>query len=360
MRDHLCSFCLFAIFLAAWGPALRPLAAQEKRAPGTKAAATIGGATISEEELNRAAAADLEKLDMQKLQFEANYIRSRHQILENTLKRLVEEKLLDAEAARRGISTKDLLTKEVDQKLKEPTPEEVNQFYESNKDRIRSPKEQVAGQIQQFLKQQNYSGIREEFIERLKKDRQVTLSLEPLRTDVAVAGHPSRGPEQASVTIVEFSEFQCPFCKSFAATLDRVMKEFASDARLVFRQFPLAEIHPMAEKAGEASLCAQEQGKFWQLHDLMFKDQANLKVEDLKTKAAGLGLDRAAFNACLDSGKYAQRIQQDMREGAVAGASGVPSAFINGRFLNGARPYEEVAAIIKEELQKKAVGSAKR
>ncbi|HYK87999.1 MAG TPA: thioredoxin domain-containing protein [Acidobacteriota bacterium] len=343
---------LFVILSAALG--LSPQAPGQERSPaGPRTVASVDGTAISEEELNKAAAADLEKLDVQKLQFEANFIRNRQQILENTLKRLVEERLLDAEAARQGTNRKDLLAKEVDQKLKDPTPEEVSAFYESNKDRIRAPKEQVAVQIQQYLKQQNYTKIREELIESLKKGKDVTIFLEPLRADVAVAGEPVRGPEKAPVTIIEFSDFQCPYCRSFSTTLERVMKEFGSEVRLVYRQFPLNEIHPMAEKAAEASLCAQDQGKFWEMHDTMFKDQANLKVEDLKIKASGLGLDASAFNACLDSGKYAQRIQKDARDGAAAGASGTPSFFVNGRFFNGAIPYEQMATIIKEELQKK-------
>ncbi len=359
MKDCFRSFSAFAILLVAWTLCLKQSAAQGNQTGGTKAVATVSGVAISEDELNKAAAADLEKLDLQKIQFEANYTRSRHQILENTLKRLVEERLLDAEAARQGISRKDLLAREVDQKLKDPTPEEVNAFYESNKDRIRAPKEQVAAQIQQYLKQQNAARVREEFIERLKKDNPVTVALEPMRMEVSVAGEPSRGPDTAPVTIVEFSDFQCPFCRSFNTTLDRVLKDFGSDVRVVYRQFPLGEIHPLAEKAAEASLCAQDQGKFWEMHDVMFKDQANLKVEDLKAKASGLGLDSSAFNTCLDSSKYAQKVQKDSRDGAAVGASGTPSFLINGRFFSGALPYEQLAGLIREELQRKGAVSAK-
>ena len=359
MKDHLCSFCLSMILLASWTMGFQPLIAQEKSSSGAKTVAAIHGVTISEEELNRAAAPELEKLELQRLQSEASFIRSRQQILESTLKRLVEDRLLDDEAARQGIKKSDLLAKEVDQKVKDPTPEEVNSFYEANKSRIPAPKEQVTAQIQQYLKQQKYNKVREEFIDRLKKENQVTLALEPLRTKVEVEGQPSKGSAQAPVTIVEFSDFQCPYCKNFTDTLYRVLRDFSSDVRLVFRQFPLSEIHPMAEKAGEASLCAQEQGKFWEFHDLMFKDQAKLKVEDLKAKSAELGLDTSAFNACLDSGKHAQRIRQDIRDAAVAGASGTPAVFINGRFFGGARPYDELAAIVKEELQRKAANSSK-
>ncbi len=341
------------------GLSMRTLAAQQKDAPGGKPAAVIDGTIISEEELNRAAATELQNLEMQKLQFEANYAHRKQQILEDTLKRMIEEKLLDDEAAKQGITRKDLLAKEVDPKVKEPTPEEIDQVYEANKANIKVPKEQVSARIIQYLKQQSYNKAKDEYVERLKSTRKVSIALEPLRLDVAVAGYPSRGPENAPVTIVEFSDFQCPYCKNFTATLDRLMREFPSDVRVVFRQLPLREIHPMAEKAAEASLCAQEQGKFWELHDLMFKDQAALKVEDLKAKAVQLQLDSGAFNTCLESGKYEKRINEDIREGARLGANGTPAVIINGRFFSGARPFEEVAAIIKEELQKKTSASAK-
>ncbi len=358
MRRYLCGLGLFMFLFVVWSLAAQN-PAQDKGSSSGKSVAVINGVAISEEELNKAAAPDLEKLDLQKIQFEANYSRNRHQVLENTLQRLVEEKLLNAEAARLGITSKELLAKEVDQKIKDPTPEEVNQFYETNKERIRSPKEQVSAQIQQYLKQQNYSKAKDELIARLKKENQVTVALEPLRANVSSSGEPSRGAEQAPVTIIEFSDFQCPYCRNFSTTLARVLKDFGPDVRLVYRQLPLIEIHPMAEKAAEASLCAQDQGKFWELHDLMFKDQANLKVDDLKAKAASLGIDASSFNTCLDSGKYAEKIRQDIRDGAVVGASGTPAWFINGRFFSGALPYEQVAATIKEELQKKEAGSAK-
>ncbi len=357
MLSYLRGFSLIVVLLfCAWSLGAQSLPAQDKVVPGSKTVATVDGAAISEEELNRAAAADLEKLEMQKVQFEASLVRNRHQILENALNALVEGRLVDAEAARQGISRKELLAREVDQKITSPTPEEVSRFYEANKDRIRAPMEQVSAQIQQYLKQQNQARIRQEFIDRLKKDKRVTIALEPLRQDVAVAGHPIRGAERAPVTIVEFSDFQCPFCRSFNTTLNRLRKEYPTDVRIVFRQFPLSEIHPMAEKAAEASLCAQDQGKFWEMHDLMFTDQTALKVDDLKAKAASLGLDATAFGSCLDSGKYEQAIRQEIRDGMTLGTSGTPAYFINGRFFSGALPYDEIAAVIKEELRKKSAG----
>jgi protein-disulfide isomerase len=137
-----------------------------------------------------------------------------------------------------------------------------------------------------------------------------------------------------------------------ASTLKEVDKNYPGEVRLVFRQFPMAGLHPNAPKAAEASLCAAEQGRFWEMHDLMFEDQSGLKEDDLKAKAARLQLDAAAFAACLDSGKYADKIKRDLRDGALAGVSGTPAVFINGRFLPGAQPYQEMARTIDEELKK--------
>ncbi len=329
-----------------------PLHSERGASSKPKGVATVNGKPITEEELNKAAAAKLEELELQRLQFQANYERNRQQVLQSTLDRLIEEKLVAAEAAKRGITEKELLAKEVDSKVHPPTPEEVNAFYEANKARINQPKEKISAQIQQYLQQQAPINARNDFIQRLKKEYQTVTYLEPLRTKIETAGEPSLGPANAPVTLIEFSDFQCPFCKAFASTLKEVEKNYPKDVRVVFRQFPLSNIHPYALKAAEASLCSQEQGHFWELHDEMFADQSALKIDDLKAKAAKLKLDTGAFNACLDSGKFAKRVTQEVRDGSIAGVSGTPAIFINGRFLSGAQPYPEVAKVIDQELKK--------
>ena len=120
--------------------------------------------------------------------------------------------------------------------------------------------------------------------------------------------------------------------------------------RIVFRQFPLTSIHPQAQKAAEASLCAADQDKFWEMHDAMFQDQSNLQIDKLKEKAASLGLDTEVFNGCIDSSKYTEKVAEDLQEGSRAGVTGTPAVFINGRFLSGAQPFETLAKIIEEEL----------
>jgi protein-disulfide isomerase len=177
--------------------------------------------------------------------------------------------------------------------------------------------------------------------------------LEPPRTQVAATG-PSKGPDNAPITIVEFSDFECPFCSRVNPTLAQVQQNYGDKVRIVFRQFPLA-MHPNAQKAAEASLCAHDQGKFWQMHDLMFAQQKELGVDQLKAKASQLGLDTESFNQCLDSGEYADQVRTDMADGTAAGVSGTPAMFVNGVPISGAVPYEQVAAMIDDELDRKGL-----
>lgn len=341
------------LVLAACACAPATAAAQEKNQSGSKVVATVQSAPITEAELQQAAATDLERLELQKLQFEARYVRGKQQVLEQSLDRLIESRLLQLEAAKRGIKVQELLAAEVDGKVREATAAEVDAYYEANKQSIGVPKEQVATRIQQFLKQQSQNKLRAALVEQLKGVHSTESFLEPLRIPVETAGQPRRGPADAPVALVEFSDFQCSFCKTLTATLGRVQKDFGTQVHLIFRQFPLIGIHPEAQKAAEASLCAGEQGRFWEMHDLLFQEQDRLKPEDLKAKASVLKLNTDAFGACLASGKYVEQIQQDTLEGTRAGVTGTPALFINGRPLSGAQPYEEIARIIRDELKRK-------
>lgn len=165
---------------------------------------------------------------------------------------------------------------------------------------------------------------------------------------------PSLGDSNAPVTIVEFGDFQCPFCqKFFQSALPQIKSQYVTTgkARLVYRDFPLP-FHPMAQPAAEAAECANEQGKFWQYHDYIFGHQSELSETNLKAWAATLGLDAARFNGCVDSHKYAAEIKKDAADGQKAGVSGTPSTFINGRLIVGAVPFEQFQQIIEEELKK--------
>ena len=192
--------------------------------------------------------------------------------------------------------------------------------------------------------------VRDEFFAALEVRFAVEYHLDPLRFDVAADGFAARGAPDAAVTIVEFSDFECPFCVRVQPTLERVLQEYAGRLRLVYRHFPLTSIHPRAWKAAEASLCAGEQDRFWEMHDLMFAEQHAVSVPDLKDKARRLGLSGAEFDGCLDSGRHYEAVRSDILAGTAAGVSGTPAFLVNGRFLSGAVPFEHFAALIDDEL----------
>lgn len=169
--------------------------------------------------------------------------------------------------------------------------------------------------------------------------------------NVAATG-PSLGDEDAPVTIIEFSDFECPFCKRFNdQTFQQIKANYVDTGkvRVVFRHYPLP-FHANAQKAHEASMCADDQDKFWEYHDAIFAQQTNLGVPALKQMAVSLGLNTATFNSCLDSGKYAQYVQDDLAAGSAAGVSGTPSFFVNGQIVVGAQPYSAFQQAIEAAL----------
>jgi len=188
------------------------------------------------------------------------------------------------------------------------------------------------------------------YIQNLKTQANVKVTLPEPRANVAAVG-PSKGPDNAPITIITFSDFECPYCSRAAKTAEQVMNAYAGKVRLVFRDYPLP-FHDKAQKAAEAGKCANEQGKFWQMHDWMFEHQDKLGVEQLKEGAKGLGIDAAKFDACLDSDKYAQAVKDDLKAGQDAGVNGTPAFFVNGKLLSGAQPLEAFKASIDAELEK--------
>ncbi|PYS25935.1 MAG: hypothetical protein DMG11_21805 [Acidobacteria bacterium] len=335
-------FALLALSIAA--------AAQS----GSKRLGVVNGQAITEDEVSKAAAKDLDNVELKRLQNEANYRREKQDALEKAFNALIEEKVLDAEAAKRKISKEALVQQEVEGNVKAPTTEEIEKFYEENKARIPVSREQAIPQIGPYLMDQRRDAAFAALITRLKKDYGVTSYLEPLRTEIPTAGFPTLGPASAPITIVEFSDFECPYCGGLFPTLKEIEKKYADKIRVVYRQYPLTSLHPHAQKAAEASLCADEQKRFWDFHDSLFGNQQDLTVDSLKRRAVELKLDAPAFNTCLDSGKHAETIKKDILEGSRAGVSGTPAIFINGRLLSGNQPYTSIAQVIEDELQRKS------
>jgi predicted DsbA family dithiol-disulfide isomerase len=315
--------------------------------------AVVNGQAVSQADLEKAALTELKGLEIKRLQNDANLAHEKQEILQKALEDLVADKLFDAEAAKEGKTKAQLLDAEVESNVSAPSTEEVEAFYEANKDRIPIPKEQALPQVKQYLMERSRTRYRDVLLARLKKEFGFKSYLEPLRSQIATAGFPSLGPDNAPVTIIEFSDFECPYCGGLFPTLKQVEKNYPQTVRIVYRQFPLTNLHPHAMKAAEASLCAAEQHKFWEFHDSMFGNQRELSVADLKQRAVDLKLDTKAFNECIDSGRQAAAVQADIQEGARAGVSGTPALFINGRLLTGNQPYSEIKDVIDDELQRK-------
>ena len=342
---------VFTLALALGGLLFPACSAQanDQAAGDKEVVAKVNGEEITQADLEEQASQQLTQVDAQLEACQADAERNRFQILETAMKEAVEEKLIEAEAAKRGISKEELVAAEIDAEVQPVTDADVDAWYTENQGRLQNrPKEEIAPQIKQFLGQQRQQEARSGFLASLREGAKVAYYLEPPRTEVAAVG-PAKGPADAPVTIVEFSDFECPFCSRVNPTLDQVQETYGDKVRIVFRQFPL-RIHPNAPKAAEASLCAHEQGKFWQMHDLLFEEQRQLTVPDLKSKAARLELDTEAFNQCLDSGEFADEVQADLQAGTQAGVSGTPAMFVNGRLVSGAVPFETLAEVIDMEL----------
>ncbi len=316
-------------------------AAADPHADSGDILARIGEVEIPRSEVEESVAKELRDLD-----------RQRYDILEKGLDAIVNDKLVEIAAEDKGMASDAFLTAEVEAKIQPVTDVEIDQFYEQRKGQIQQPKEAVAGQIRQYLEQTRKQEAFGKLVASLRAEHKPQILLDPMRIEVATAGAPSFGPESAPVTIVEFSDFQCPFCSRVIPTFNRVKQEYADSVRLVFRQFPLHSIHPQAQKAAEASLCADDQGKFWEMHDAMFENQSALGIADLKSVAGRLELDTATFDECLDGGKHADRVTADLQAGVAAGVTGTPAIFINGRFLSGAQPYDAIAKVIDDELRR--------
>ena len=273
-----------------------------------------------------------------------------YQIKKKALDSLINQRVLEEEAKKRGLTTEKLLEQEVDGKLPEPTDVEVSAIYAVQKEQINKPFEEVKAQIQQNLKRAKIQQARQDYSSRLRERAKVTVLLSSPRMEVGFDPARVRGNPKAKVMIVEFSDFQCPFCGQVQATLKNVLAKHEGELAIAFRDMPVPQIHPQAQLAALAARCAGEQGKFWEYHDLLFGDQAGLEKNGLIGKARSLQLDEKQFDSCLSGEKYAKQIQQDSQDAMRAGVTGTPGFFINGIFLSGAQPEATFEKLVQEQL----------
>jgi protein-disulfide isomerase len=316
-------------------------------APGGDVVATVGASTITLAQVDDRALKEMASTFGPVRLVEALYESRRAHLDEMIATMLVEQ-----EAKARGTTPDALMASEVEAKAAaDPvTDAEVTAWYQANPDRVQgAPLEQVRAPIKALLAGAHFDKARDQYVDTLKMKTPVKISLEPPREKVAEAGRPARGPEHAPIEMIEFSDFQCPFCLRAYPTLMKVLDTYGDQIRFVYRHYPLKN-HPRARPAAEAAQCANEQGKFWPFHNLLFGTPGHLEDADLKKSAVSLGMNPEQFNACVDSHKYAADVDADIAAGDEAGVSGTPAFYINGRVLSGAQPFEAFKAIIDEEL----------
>ena len=196
----------------------------------------------------------------------------------------------------------------------------------------------------------NAATARLDYILRLRQSADVVVMLQPPRIQVGYDPARVRGEPGAAVTIIEFSDFQCPYCRKANGTLREILEKYKGNVRLAFRDFPLTQIHPQATRAAEAARCAAQQGQFWAYHDLLFAAPGKFSDEDLNQHARTAGLDLPRFEECLRQGTFKAGVEQDVREGSRAGVSATPGFFINGIFLSGSQPMAAFESIIEAEM----------
>jgi len=273
-----------------------------------------------------------------------------YEVKSKALDSLVNQRLLEAEAKRKGITAETLLEQEVDAKVPEPTEAELRALYIVQKEQLNRSYDELKPQLQHLLKRSKVQEARQDYYKHLREQSTVSVLLRKPKVEVAYDAARLRGNPKAPVTIVEFSDFQCPYCRAVQPTLKRLLAKYEGRVSLAYRDLPLRDIHPEAQIAAEGSRCAGEQGKFWEFHDLLFAEQAKLHREGLLEQARNLKLDEKKFDACLASGKYRAQIEQDRQFGLRAGVNGTPGFFINGNPLSGNMPQESFEKIIEAEL----------
>ncbi len=255
-----------------------------------------------------------------------------YEVAKKRADQLVDDMLLLEEAKRRQVGPEEIIRTEISDKVRKPTEEEIAKFYTENKARIAGDLNSVRNQIATYLQNESRQRLEQELSTQLRKSANIQWFITeptPLVQNISVDDDPSRGDVNAPVTIVEFTDFQCPACAAMHPVLDEVLKSYVNKVRFVVRDFPLSQ-HEFARKAAEAANAAHAQGKYFEYIALLFKKQKALDVPSLKKYATEIGLDRARFDAALDRGVYATEVKKDIEDGEMYGIESTPTIFING------------------------------
>jgi len=312
-----------------------------KAAPNENVAAKIKGEDVTYEKLLEGVENDLFEAEMKVYEIKMNQVRA-----------MVLKKFMESDSAYKGDNDKFLDS--VIAKGTKVSDKEVDKFATERK----IPKENLDAQLKERIKQFLLKEKKQEAIDAWLADKTKKSPVEiylkkPQRPvkDINIGASPFTGKADAKVTVVEFSDFQCPYCSKGAEIMDQIKKKYKGKVKIVFKNFPLP-FHTHAKMAANAALCAKEQKEesFWKLHDEMFKDQSGLNKEGLIAKAKKVGLDSKVFSKCLEDNKFMKVVEGDMEEGKKVGVKSTPTFFVNGQMVNGAQPLEVFSEIIDEQM----------
>lgn len=298
--------------------------------------AQVGGVKITLAELEQEESAKL-------LSAHYQYYQAQSKALDD----LIDKKLLEQKAKSENLTVEQLIDRDIKPQVKDATEDQMKVYYEGLE--TDQPYEAVRDKIVEKIRQLRTDKIRSAYVKVLRAQTSVYIALAPPRANVEVADAQILGPKSAQVTLVEFADYECPYCQKVAADLKRLKADFGDKVAFTYKDFPLP-MHARAEKAAEAARCASQQNKYWEFHDELFHSK-ELDVDQLKAQARALKLDSEQFDKCLDSGAQAAAVERDRKEGARLGITGTPSFFVNGHYLSGALDYAALRKIVEQQLE---------
>lgn len=335
LKRPLLLICLLTVFAGLSITAIAARAAEHSE----RVLAVVGNHKITESEVDAKAKPQLMAI--------------RNQIYEakkQALDHLIDSYLVEQAAKKAGLSEAAYLKREVQDKVPQVTDKEVDAFYQQHSNQIHQPLAKIRAPLTNYLQRLKLQQAEQQLVADLRQQNQVKVMLEAPQVKVSTADSAGTlGPANAPVKMVEFADFQCPFCERSEGPIKEVLKKYGKRIHFVYMDFPLS-IHHNALRAALAARCAADQGKFWQYHDALFADQSALDAKGLKATAARLGLKTKAFDQCLDAAKHLPQIQKSEREGAEIGVNGTPTFVINGVMMTGAQSAGQLEEAIDAQL----------
>jgi protein-disulfide isomerase len=264
--------------------------------------------------------------------------------------------LLEQKAKSENLTLDQLMDRDIKSKVTDPTEDQMRVYYEGLE--TEQPYDAVRGKILDKIRQLRSDKLKAAYVKDLREKTAISIALEPPRANVEgiEVQAEAAGSKSAHVTLVEFADYECPYCQKVAADVKKLKADFGDKVAFTYKDFPLSN-HSRAEKAAEASRCASKQDKFWEFHDELFHSK-ELDVDQLKAQARSLKLDADQFDKCLDSGETASAVDRDRKEGLRLGITGTPSFFVNGHYLSGALDYAALRKIVEQQLGTPAQGAS--